>query len=880
MMRRLIARLLIRASASPSDRGPVLGDLDEARAQVELARGRAAGDWWLLRQAVLVSTYAVRDRTASAWSAFKSFRWEARDIRYALRALARTPAFTAVAISSLAVGIGATTAMFGLVYAVLLQPLSVPNPERLVALERVSASERDDWFTYREYASLKSAGAAIELAIDRGVDNVPFTIAGDREYLSTDFVGGNYFRTVGVRPLMGRLIDEADEQAGARVLVVSAPVWTRYFHEDPRAIGSTVDIKNTPFTLVGVTPASFRGLDYPGSFAAAVPVTAATAAGLPDYVRSIEPTLGVVGRLQPNAPAMVQAGLDAVFQRCCRQPAAEHLVFVAATYGIGGKDDMRSQLRGMLLALLGAVVLVLVIACLNVANLLLIRGTRRARELALRLSLGASRARVVAQLLTESVMLACAAGVAGLALAAGGRMLLTRSLPRNVDVMTEIVRFHVDTPVVLCTIAMSIAAVLLAGIVPALRATRVQIATVTKSGDRLTSDGRGFWLERAGVIVQVALAVLLVTTASLLAGTLSRLSAIDTGLRAQDVFVSAVETRGTSLEAAGIVPIHADMLARVRALPGVEHAAMATYVPFFGGRRATRGLELVGGAAGPLPGVVMDAITPDFFASTGIAIVRGRDFSAADAAGSEPVVVLTQSVAQRLGGGADLLGGHVRISGQASAIATVVGIARDAKLNSVRSAAPLLFYAPVTQTGTWPFLELTVRARLAPPDFDRRLRAAVNAVAPEARVRFPSTLETELRAALAPERFAAALASIFAVVALGLSAIGLYGLVAQQVARRSSELGVRVALGARGSDLAALVARQSLSLVAAGLVLGLPLALVAGSLIGPQLYGLRSWEPSILATSVVVMLFTAALALAVPARRAARTDPLTAMKGD
>jgi hypothetical protein len=243
-------------------------------------------------------------------------------------------------------------------------------------------------------------------------------------------------------------------------------------------------------------------------------------------------------------------------------------------------------------------------------------------------------------------------------------------------------------------------------------------------------------------------------------------------------------------------------------------------------------------------------------------------------------VVLTESVARRLGGGAALIGGHVKITGDATAIATVVGIARDAKLNSVRSAAPLLFYAPVTQTGAWPFLELTVRARLSPADFDRRLRAAVNAVAPQARVRFPSTLETELGAALAPERFAAALASVFAVIALGLSAIGLYGLVAQQVARRSAELGVRVALGARGSDLAALVARHSLSLVAAGLVLGLPLALVAGNLIGPQLYGLRSWEPSILAASVAVMLITAALAIAVPARRAAKTDPLTAMKGD
>ena len=878
-MLRPIAHGLIRLVTTAAERGPVLGDLEEVRARLEQSHGRRRADEWLVRQAIIVAAYAARERVRATWSAGKSLRWGPRDLRYAARALVRTPAFTIVAVLSLAVGVGATTAMFGLVYAVLLEPLAVPHPEQLAVLERASVDGRDDRFSYREYASLQSASPAVELAVDASIDNVPFTIGGSREYLTTDFVGGNYFRLLGIRPRLGRFVDEADERAGARVLVISERVWERSFNRSPTVVGATVDIKAAPFTVIGVAPASFRGLDYPGSFAAAIPAATAATIGMPDYLRQADPVLGIVGRPSPGRTSATLAALDAAFQRCCHQAVAEHVAFVDASYGIGGKDDMRGELRGSLMALLGAVVLLFVIACVNVANLLMIRGTRRARELALRLSLGASRARVVRQLLAESVLLAVAGGGAGLALAAGGRALLSASLPRNFDVMTDVVRFHVDTPVMLCTIVTALLTVVFAGVVPAMHATGVEIASVTKGGDRITAAPGGHQWERVGVSLQVALALLLLTAASLLAGTLSKLSAIDTGLRAQDVFVLAVETRGTSLEGAGIVPIHTDILERVRALPGVEHAAMATFVPFFGGRRSTRQLELIGQPADPLPSVVMDAVTPDFFAATGIALVAGRDFGPADTSGSGPVVVLAESVARRLGGGPDLIGRHVRVSAQSIAVATVIGIARDAKLNDVRGAAPLVFYAPVTQTGTWPFLEVTIRARQAPPGFDRQLRAAVNTVAPDARVRFSSTLETELRAALAPERSAAVLASIFAVIALGLAAIGLYGVVAQQVSSRTSELGVRVALGARGADLAAMVARNGAALVGAGLAIGLPLAVLAGRLLAPELYGVRSWEPSVLATAVGVLIVTSALAVAGPAHRAAKTDPLITMKG-
>jgi putative ABC transport system permease protein len=879
-MRRPIAQGLIRLVTTAAERGPLLGDLEEVRARLEQSHGRRGADRWFLRQAILVAAYAARGHAAATWSTVTALRWGPRDLRYAARALVRTPAFTIIAVVSLAVGVGATTAMFGLVYAVLLEPLAVPHAEQLAVLERTSVDGRDDRFSYREYTSLQSVSPAADLAVDASISNVPFTIDGRREYLTTDFVGGNYFRMLGIRPRLGRFVDVADEEAGARVLVISEGIWDRSFNRSPSVVGATVDIKAAPFTVIGVAPASFRGLDYPGSFAAAIPAATARTIGLPDYLRQAEPAFGIVGRPSTRHTSATLAALDAAFQRCCHGAVAEHLAFVGASYGIGGKDDMRAELRGSLMALLGAVVLLLVVACVNVANLLIIRGTRRTRELALRLSLGASRARVVQQLLAESVLLAVVGGGAGLGLAAGGRALLSANLPRNFDVMTEVVRFHVDAPVMLCTIVTALLTVLLAGVVPAMHATQVEIASVTKAGDRITAATGGHRWERVGVRLQVALALLLLSTASLLAGTLSHLSAIDTGLRAQDVFVLAVETRGTSLEAAGIVPIHSDILERLHALPGVDHAAMATFVPFFGGRRSTRQLELIDKPADPIPDVVMDAVTPDFFAAIGIPVVAGRDFGPADASGSGPVVVLSESVAQRLGGGHDLVGRHVRVSGQRSEVATVIGIARDAKLNDVRSAAPLVFYAPVTQTGMWPFLEVAIRAPLASPGFDRQLHAVVHAVAPDARLRFGSTLETELRAALAPERLAAVLALIFAVIALGLAAIGLYGVVAQQVSSRTSEFGVRVALGASGADLAAMVARHGAALVGTGLAIGVPLAMLAGRLLAPELYGVRSWEPSVLTAAVGIVIVTSALALAVPAHRAAKTDPLIAIKGE
>jgi predicted permease len=878
-MRDRLARLLIRLCVAPGEREAILGDLDEARQRVTGDVGPRAARRWYLRQAGAAAAYGVGDRGRALWQAFREFHWGATEFRQGARTLLRTPGMTMLAVLSLGVGIGATTAMFGLVYAVLLQPLALPHPEQLVVLERATPRSHDDWFSGVELAALASADTRITLVPDRGIDNVPLTIGGDREYVAVDAVGGRFFETLALQPRIGRLIDAADEASGAHVIVIAQALWEATFNADPRAIGSRIDVNGTPFVLIGVTPEAFHGLDYPGSFRAAVPITSAAAIGIKDDLRGTSAALGIVGRLRPGgAPAAVLGALDAVFQRCCRQSADEHLVWAEASHGVGGKDDMRDELRGSLLALLGAVVLVLVIACLNVANLFMIRGERRARELALRMSLGASRARVVSQLLAESVMVAIAAGALGLAIASCGRMLLSQHLPRNVSVMRDLLRFHVDTPVLFCTLAAAAITVLLAGVLPALRSTQLALAPTLKSGDRLANAGGGQWIERAGVSLQVALALLLVTSASLLAGTLNRLSAVDSGLRPEDVYVAAVETRGTSLEAGGIVPIHAAVLERVRAMPGVTKAGLATYVPFFGGRRSTRDLQISGTGDAAIHDVILDAITPGFFGAIGIRLSSGRDISEADAAGADPVVILSESTARRLGLGGDAVGKQIRVTGQTSMLATVVGVARDAKLNDLRAAPPLIFYMPVTQTGLWPFLELTVRAPKAPADFDRLLQRAVNDVAPAARVRFASTLETEIRAATSRERFSAALASAFAVIALGLAALGLYGLMTQQVARRHSELGVRVALGARGVNLIALVSRSAMRLVVIGLAIGFPLSLAATRLIAPELYGLRSWEPSSYAWSMVALAITAIVAVALPARRAAQADPLIALK--
>lgn len=880
MIRRLLLGI-VRQIVPVSEREGLLGDLDEEHARLCTTRSRSRATLWLVIEVGSIVGVAIRESVATARSGGRTtWRDRAQEIRYAARRLWRAPGFTLLAVATLAIAIGANTAIFSLLYDVLLRPLPVAHPEHVVSVERVTRDGAEEAFSSVEYRAIRSAAAAAEFAAATDADHVLVATDTSRLYVTADFVAGNYFSMLGIRPALGRVLTEQDEASARQVVVVSERFWERELAGDPSVIGRWLTLRGVPFTVVGVVPAAFHGLAYPGWFTIAAPISTARIVGLPVPVDDRTPWLTIAGRVHAaNAPA--ESAVNAAIRSCCPAGDDARIRLTSIPRGIGGgKDDVRGEVEPLLRSLMGAVALVLLAACANVASLLVSRGAGRARETALRLSLGATRGRVLQLLLAESVLLALGSGAIGCAIALAGRHALSWALPRNWSSMAEVLRVHVEWPVLAFASTAALATVVLAGLVPALRVTGVDLVDVIKRGPGPGASDR-FNLERAGVVVQVALSLMLVTGAVLLVTTARRLSSVDSGIVPGGVVVASVETRGTPLERDGIMPIYAGIMREASRVAGVEHAAMSSSLPFFGGRRTRQALTLDGDTpAGSSSGEILVAVTPEFFATNGIAIMSGRAFSDGDRSGSTPVVILSQALALTLGRGENLLGRQVRLAGTPGRVATIVGIAHDTKLNDLRDGSPPVFYRPVAQTSDWPFLELTVRSARPAPEVMREVSAAILRAAPDVRINILSTMDAEVSASTVRERLAAGLATAFGGVALVLAALGIYGLMAQDVIRRAREFGVRSALGARGVNLLALVLRTSFVPLLIGVGIGGPLAAAAGHAVRAELFGVRPLEPLVLAMCTVAILFVGAAAVALPAIRAAKADPIACLKAD
>ncbi len=803
-----------------------------------------------------------------------------QDLRYGIRALSRAPTFTLVAALSLGLGIGANTTIFGLIYHVLFQPLPLPHPEQLAVVTRIGTDGPDHSFRLQQARILAAQSGFSSATIEWDVDNMPVATGDVRHYTNLLLIDSAYYRTLGLSPYRGRLISALDVTRGAPVAVMSVALARQLFGSEDSALGKIVSIHDQRFTVVGVTPPSYRGLEYPGHFQLAVPVTLAPLVGLPDRETAANTWVELIGRVSNgSARARVEGQLNAVFQQCCVGQAVERLALGSMVRGIGGgKDDMRSDVSPMLYALLGCVILVLLIACANVGNLLLLRSTVRQREIAVRLSLGASRARIARQLLTESALLAAAGAALGLVLAAWTTGLLVRAMPSIGDGYAEIVRFHVSLPIVAFVALIAAGSLFVFGVAPAFAASRADLASSMKSGAPATagrsSGGAIRWL----VAVQVALALTLVSTASLLVATLTNLASRDVGIRTSGMIGMGVETRGTSYEAQGVVPLWPDILRAVQGVPGVAGAGMATLVPLFGGRMATVQLLHQDGSPDgeevPLTGV-----SASYFTATGIALIAGRSFGDEDRTTAEPVTILSESLARRLGGLA-AVGTVVHLSGRLDGARRVVGIVRDVRLGSPRDPPSASIYFPLDQIGRWPYVQLMIRRTPGAPVAADSIIRVIERTAPGIRVRNVLTVEEERAAWLLRELVAAGLASVFSVVALGLAAIGLYGVIAYQVARRTSEIGVRMALGASRGSVVSLVTRRSFALVGGGIIVAIPLVFAAGRAVRSLLFGVGSTDGGALAASLLILVAVSLVATLIPAVRAARIDPLVALRQD
>jgi putative ABC transport system permease protein len=521
---------------------------------------------------------------------------------------------------------------------------------------------------------------------------------------------------------------------------------------------------------------------------------------------------------------------------------------------------------------------VLLIACANVGSLLLVRATAREREIAVRMSLGASRARVIRQLITESVLLGLLGGVLALPFAASGTIGVEHLIPGPMSVYADIVHWRFKPALLVFTAVVSIACVTIFGLVPAVRATRANLTSSLKTGGRGSVGGERRLLDRGIVVAQLSLALLLVSAASLLVATLRNVASVDGGFSTSGVTLVSIETRGTPYEKGGIVPLHDEMLRRVRAIPGVERAGMVTLAPIAGGRNIEVRLDADGEVVAR--SIVLAAITPDYLPAIGIRLAAGRDFTTHDDSTSERVAIISETAAQRAFPGRNPIGAMIRICTDSLCPVRVVGVAKDTKMFGLRGRRVAVVYVPVTQSGPWPFLGLAVRMPDGAASLTRRVTQEVEAASPGVRIRKVSTMRTEVHESMFTERLTASIAMLFGGLALVLAAIGIYGVVAFNVARRTNEIGVRMALGARRGDILGLVLWSALSLVGAAVVIGGPLAFVAGRALRAQLYGVSAHDPVLLLAALGMLVAVALLAAAVPARRATRIDPLVALRAD
>jgi putative ABC transport system permease protein len=804
------------------------------------------------------------------------------DLRYAARTLRRSPLFTSASIVSLGLGIGVNVAVFGLFYGVLLQPLPIPRPRELAAL---TVSYKGDVFSSvlrRTYLTLRAAPGAPELVALHVADNVLVETPVAREYARVDLVDGGFFPLLGVAPVIGRVIVPDDDASQTPVTVISDETWSRFFARAPDVLGKQVVLHGAAFTVVGVMPPSFRGIRFNGSFALAVPASAAPALGVEESRNYVN----VVARVETPAQRAAFAGLlDAAFKRCCRDAekmAADiHVSLVDASSGIPyGKDDFREDYRLVLWSLMGGVLLVLLIACSNVGNLLLARGAARARELSIRLSIGASRARIVRQLLAESALLATLGALVGLALAAIANHLLIASLPAGLETAAALVAFDVTPPVLGFTATIAAISVIAFGVGPALRATRGdRLASLSDRTGARSRDARV--VDRLLVILQVAITLVLVCGAGLLVATLRNLRAVNPGFVSTHLVGVNIETRGTPLERTGIVPLYPEILERVRAVSGVQAAAMATRIPAIGGRDVTFPYA-VGGRSAREPGEVsVTATTPGYFATSKTSLVAGRDFAETDTRSAPRIAVANEMFVRRHFAGSSPIGATVRIDGlNGGEEVTLVGVARDVRLGDRRSPPDPTLYVPAAQGGPWPFLLLLMRTGPEPGHVMPAVMRALDPFARRVRVGKPLSMDEAFDAVLLRERLAAALASICAALALLLAMVGLAGLVGFSVTRRTREIGVRMALGAQRAGVVWLVLRGAVTLALAGVVLGGPLALGTGQWLRSLLYGIAPTSLLVFCGASSALVAVAILASVAPAWRASRVDPVIALRAD
>jgi putative ABC transport system permease protein len=863
-----------------ADRGRFESDLDdemrfhlEMEAAKNVERGLSPGEAGALarREFGPIDRFKdeVRDARGVTW--LDDLR---RDLRFGLRSLRRSPGFTVVAVLCLALGICANAAIFSVLNAVLLRPLPYAQPDRLVRIyetfgthTRSSASFADvhDW--QEQSSSFEGMAAWLEVSL---------TLQGASEPERIKVVAGTagLFPLLGVSPLLGRTFSPGHaEPASGQVIVLGEKLWRRRFSGDPSLIGRAIQIDGSPYTVVGVMPASF---DFP-------PNAAADAWGLFDPSPAVQQARGygflaAVGRLKPGVSVAASvAELRPIMRRLEKQYP------VQAGRGVDAlalRETVVGSSRPALLVLLGAVSLVLLIACANVANLLLARAAVRRREVAVRLALGAGRARLIRQFLVESLVLALAGALLGALLAGWSLWALT---PLAQSALPTSGGIPLDGRVFGFLALISALSGLAFGIVPALQASREDVrGTLNDAGAKATAGGRQQSFRNALVVLEIALSLVLLIGAGLLMRGFLHLSGTPSGLVAENVLTAHVSVPDARIKGA-TVRLFQPMLQKVREIPGVRSAAIVSLLPIQDAW--TNGSYKVEGRPAPLPGQAPNAefrtASPDFFASLGIPILRGRDFAESDGGPGVRRVIVNEALARQQFPGENAVGRQLRLDKEGPhTIVGVVGSVRQAGLDE--EPLPEIYF-PYTQVGAEGGLfdaTLVIRTAVAPASVTADVRRAVRSVDPSLPLFRVTTMEEVIADSLAARRLNLWLLGIFAAIALVLSAAGLYGVISYLVAQRTREIGIRIALGAQNREVVGLVMGQGARLTAAGIALGLLGAFAFTRLLASLLDGVSARDPLTFAGVAALLAAVALLATWIPARRAARVDPMLAIRNE
>lgn len=800
-----------------------------------------------------------------------------RDVQYAGRLLTKSPVFTAVAIFSLALGIGANSVVFSVFNTLLFQPLPVEKPEELVSV--FTANPTDPWGTtsYADYTDLQGGVGAFRELIGYTVARFRLDINGETSLVLGERVSPNYFSTLGAKPIVGHVFTAQQDSAGPLVTVISEKLWRRSFAADPGIVGRSLRLNGETFTVVGVVPEGFRDTLAGLSVSAWIPLVTSAGPLAGDLQQRGHRDLLVLGRLRPGAKiaeasAQMQ-GLATRLQQAYPETNKDRSFRALSAEKAGVHPRIREILSALGIFLTALVGIVLVIACLNLANLLLAKAWGRQREIGIRLAIGATRQVLVRQLLVESLLLSLAGGAVGLLLAFWATDLIRHfQPPEQIPIALDV---GIDLGALGFTLLLSLLTGVLFGLVPALAATRPDLNSTLKNlGGQPRGKHRRMTLRNLLVVAQVSVSVVLLIGAALFLRSLGQLKGTETGFNTRNVLLVNLDLKEHDYDAAKAVPFLANLLSRVQSLPGVRAVSLAATVPL-GFERKEASIQVPN-----QPGVVetlsCNLVSPDYFRSMDIPLIAGRDFGQQDGLNKPNVIIINEDLAHKYWPGQNAVG--KRLS-EGDNDYEVVGVVRTTKYRFLGEPPTPYVYTPLFQDYSKAVV-LHVRAEGEPLQLASPVRQAIESLDPRFQALDATTLEDQVAFALLPRKVGGVIFIVSGLLALGLASMGIYGVISYSIRQRFREMAIRMSLGAQPGDVLRLVIKESMILVTVGIVLGLLIAFPIMAFVGSALYGISYADP-LSFLGVIVVLATAALAATyLPAKRATSVDPLIAMRHD